>query len=237
MFSKTTAATSYNAALARFLKTVFNYMSGGVALSGLAAYVTLHSNLIHIVANPAFQMGFIIVWFGFGFFANKIISKVSNTTGLLMFVGFSIITGMALSPIVAQYTASSITTAFFVTSAIFAGMSVFGISSKKSLSGWGSFLSMMSIGLIAAIVINIVLSLFGVNTAGFSMVISFLIVPLISAGVAYELNMLKETFSQYGHNEEMAAKVAIMSAVSLYTSFVVLFLHILRILGFVGGSD
>jgi len=237
MFSKTTVATSYNAALARFLKTVFNYMSGGVALSGLAAYVTLHSNLINIAINPAFQIGFFIVWFGFGFFANNIISKVSTTAGLLMFVAFSIITGVALSPVVAQYTASSITTAFFVTSAIFAGMSMFGISSKKSLSGWGSFLSMMGIGLIAAIVINIVLSLFGVNTAGFSIVISFLIVPFVSAAVAYEVNTLKETFSQFGQDAETTSKVVIMSAVSLYTSFVVLFLHILRILGFIGGND
>ena len=213
-------------------------MSGGVAISGLFAYFTLKSSLgLAIATNPAFQIVFMIVWFGFGFFAHKIIEKVSAATGLAIFLGFSAITGMAFAPIIAQYAMANVASAFFVAAATFIGMSMFGNSTKKSLSGWGTFLNFAFIGMIAAIVINIVLGMFGVNTGGFSIILSFAIVPLVAAGIAYELNMLKEQYSYFAHDEDQKNRVAIMSAVSLYTSFVVLFLNILQILGFLGNND
>tara|TARA_Y100001960_G_scaffold125672_1_gene134059 strand:+ start:669 stop:1385 length:717 start_codon:yes stop_codon:yes gene_type:complete len=238
MYSDSSTAAGYNAAFARFMKTVFNYMSGGVALSGVVAYLTFNNpQLLAAAANPVTQIIFLVIWFGFGFFAHKIIRKVPTAVGLMLFVGFSAITGFAMTPIVAQYTGANITSAFFIASAIFAGMSMFGLSSKKSLSGWGSFLSMASIGLIAAIVITFVLTLFGVDTSLASLAISFLIVPLIAAGVAYEVNMLRDMFHEFGACEDTTAEIAITSAVSLYTSFVVLFLNILQILGFFGNNE
>lgn len=238
MYSNSTSAVGYTAAFARFLKTVFNYMAGAVAVSGIAAYVTLNSTLgLAIATNPVFQIAFMVVWFGFGFFAHKIISKVSTGTGLAILIGFSAITGMAFAPVVALYAAASITTAFFVATAIFASMSMFGLSTKKSLSGWGTFLSMAMWGILAAVIINIALSAFGVNTGIMSVIISFAIVPLIAAGIAYELNMLRDMFHEFGASEETTAEMAIMSAVSLYTSFVVLFLNILQLLGFFGNNE
>ncbi|HAG53220.1 MAG TPA: hypothetical protein DCL21_05490 [Alphaproteobacteria bacterium] len=238
MYSNSTSVAGYNAAFARFLKTVFNYMSGGVAISGVAAYLTFqNAEILAMAKTLPFQLIFFAIWFGFGIFAHKIISKVSTATGLALFIAFSAITGVAFTPIVAAYTAANITTAFFVAMAIFASMSMFGLSTKKSLSGWGTFISMASWGLIAAIVINIIMAMFGVATGGFSMVISFLIVPLISAGVAYELNMLRDMFHEFGECEDATAEMSIITAVSLYTSFVVLFLNILQILGFLGGDE
>lgn len=233
MYSNTTSAADYNAAFARFLKTVFNYMTGGVAISGIASYFTFNNpELMAIATNGIFYIVFLVIWFGFGIFAHKIISKVSTGTGLALFIGFSAITGVAFTPVVAMYTAANITTAFFVAAAIFAAMSMFGISTKKSLSGWGAFLSMASWGLIAAIVINVIMTALGHGSTGFSLLISFLIVPMIAAGVAYELNMLRDMFHQFGDDENVSSEMAITSAVSLYTSFVVLFLNILQILGF-----
>lgn len=238
MYSNSTSADGYTAAFARFLKTVFNYMAGGVALSGVVAYLTFNNaQLLAAASNPVTQIIFFVIWFGFGFFAHKIIRKVPAAVGLMLFAGFSAITGFAMTPIVAQYTGANITTAFFIASAIFAGMSMFGISTKKSLSGWGSFISMASIGLIAAIVIMFVLTLFGVNTSMMSIILSLLIVPLISAGVAYEVNMLRDMFHEFGSCEDTTSEIAITSAVSLYTSFVVLFLNILQLLGFFGGDE
>jgi FtsH-binding integral membrane protein len=238
MYSNSTSADGYTAAFARFLKTVFNYMAGGVALSGVVAYLTFNNaQLLAAASNPVTQIIFFVIWFGFGFFAHKIIRKVPAAVGLMLFAGFSAITGFAMTPIVAQYTGANITTAFFIASAIFAGMSMFGISTKKSLSGWGSFISMASIGLIAAIVIMFVLTLFGVNTSMMSIILSLLIVPLVSAGIAYEVNMLRDMFHEFGACEDTTSEIAITSAVSLYTSFVVLFLNILQLLGFFGGDE
>jgi uncharacterized protein len=239
MYTNSTSAADYNAAFAKFLKTVFNYMTGGVAISGVVAYLTFNNpTLMAIATNGIFYIVFLVIWFGFGIFASKIINKVSTGTGLALFIGFSAITGMAFTPIIAMYTAANITTAFFVAAAIFASMSLFGLSTKKSLSGWGMFLSMASWGLIAAIVINLVLSFVAPSVAsGFSIVISFLIIPLIAGSVAYELNMLKDNFAHFGGDENATSEMAITSAVSLYTSFAVLFLNILQILGVFNNNE
>ena len=89
MYSDSSTAAGYNAAFSRFMKTVFNYMSGGVALSGVVAYLTFNNpQLLAAAANPVTQIIFLVIWFGFGFFAHKIIRKVPTAVGLMLFVGF-----------------------------------------------------------------------------------------------------------------------------------------------------
>lgn len=234
---KTTTLTAYQTELAKFMKTVFNYMAGGVAVSGLAAYWVMNSQLgFNIATNSAFQIGFFILWFAFGFFAHKAIDAMPASGGLVLFIAFSALTGMFFTPTIMSYTTANITMAFFMASGLFAFMAMFGFNSKKSLAPWGGFLRMMSFGLIAAIIVVLVMSIMGMQTSGLSLILSFLIVPLVAAGVAYEINMLKEMFDHYSHNEETKAKLSIMSAINLYTSFVVLFINILQIIGALSGN-
>jgi FtsH-binding integral membrane protein len=233
-----TVSQGYQAELNKFLKTVFNYMSGGVAISGLAAYWVMHSSIGAAIAyNPIFQIGFLIFWFAFGFFGHKAVESLSATGGLVLFGAFSALTGMAFTPTIMAHTAANITSAFFIASGLFAFMAMFGFNSKKSLAPWGGFLRMMGFGLIAAILVSIIMMFMGINVSAFSLMLSFLIVPFIAAGVAYELNMLKEQYHHYSHDEEMKAKMSILSAISLYTSFVVLFIHILNIISALSGRD
>lgn len=162
----TNVSSSYNESLVRFLKTVFNYMSGGLALAGLTAYVTLHNEALFLFALKA---NFILApaWMFSGWFIYKIIEKASITGGIITFVIYSIATGLTFAPIALVYTSSNITTALIVTSVLFAATSLFGLSSKKSLSSWDLGLRMCGLGLLGAIIIHFILSLFGMATQGF----------------------------------------------------------------------
>lgn len=231
---QTTFSRVSDTELAGFMRQVFNYMTGGVALSGLVAYITASSPaLLGIAISGATPWIFMAVWLGFGFFAPKIIFSVSPAIGLAVFAAFSAITGFALTPLVLAYTGASVAVAFFTAVFMFGGAALYGYATGKSLSGWGNFLMMGLWGVIGAIVLQIVLNLFGINTGPMSFIISLVTVPLIAGVTAYETNQLKETYAvlrQQG-DDVTTSRVSIIGAVGLYTSFVTLFIHLLNLLG------
>ncbi len=211
--------------MAAHLRQVFNYMTGGVALSGLVAWFTASNPEMMALAIKS-QWLFLIVWLGFGFFMHKIIFKLSPTAALGTFVAFSVLTGFCLSPIALVYTGSSIATAFFVTAIMFAGASFYGYTNPKSMAGMGRMLTMVSFGLLGAILINLF-----VQSEGFSFMISLAVVPLIAIATAFEINQLKEQFSMYSGDEVTRSKMAIFGATSFYMNFIVMFIHILNLIG------
>ncbi len=216
---------------AAHMQQVFNYMTGGVALSGAVAWLTLNTGLINVAANGATQLVFFMVWLGFGFFMQRILSSMSPTMALGTFGAFSALTGFALSPLVLVYTGASVVMAFAVTAIMFAGVSAYGYYSKKSLSSWGTFLAMGAWGLIGLIAVSLVGSLFGMQMGGLSLVISAIAVPLVAGITAYEVNMMRETYAAYGGDEAQRSSVAIYGAASLYMNFVVMFIHLLNLIG------
>ena len=211
--------------MAAHLRQVFNYMTGGVALSGLVAWFTVNNPEMLTIAMKS-QWVFLAVWFGFGFFMHKIIFSMSPVAALGTFIAFSALTGFSLSHIALVYTGSSIATAFFVTAAMFAGASIYGYTNPKNMAGMGRFLMMASFGLLAAIIINLF-----VQSSGFSLIISLAVVPLIAIATAFEINQLREQFSMFAGDEVVRSKMAIFGATSFYMNFVVMFIHILNILG------
>ena len=211
--------------MAAHLRQVFNYMTGGVALSGLVAWFTVNNPEMLAIAMKSHWV-FLAVWFGFGFFMHKIIFSMSPKAALGTFVAFSALTGFSLAPIALVYTGSSITTAFFVTAAMFAGASIYGYTNPKNMAGMGRFLMMASFGLLAAIIINLF-----VGSSGLSFMISLAVVPLIAIATAFEINQLREQFSMFAGDEVVRSKMAIFGATSFYMNFVVMFIHILNLLG------
>ncbi|MFT7144557.1 MAG: FtsH-binding integral membrane protein [Alphaproteobacteria bacterium] len=211
--------------VAAHLRQVFNYMTGGVALSGLVAWFTASSPEMMAIAVKS-QWIFLIAWFGFGFFMHKIIFKMTPTAALGTFIAFSALTGFCLSPIALVYTGSSIATAFFVTAIMFAGASFYGYTNPKSMAGMGRLLTMAGFGLFGAIILNLF-----IGSSGFSFWISLAVVPFIAIATAFEINQLKEQFHQFSGDEVLRSKMAVFGATSFYMNFVVMFLHILNLLG------
>lgn len=217
-------------AVTQHLSQVFNYMAGGVALSGVVAYLTVNSPALLQVALKG-NLIFLLVWLAFGFFMQRIVFSLQPAAALGVFAGFSALTGFSLAPLVFMYTGASVAMAFAVTAVMFAGASAYGYFSKKSLSGWGTFLMLSTWGLLGLGLVSIVMGLFGVNVAGLSFAFSLIAVPLFAGVTAWEVNTMKETFSAYGGNELNRSRLAILSATSLYMNFVTMFINLLQLIG------
>ena len=165
---------------------------------------------------------------GVAFLFGSIVAKLSVAAAQMVFWGFAALIGLSISFIFAVYTGFSITQTFLVTAIAFAGLSLWGYTTKKDISGWGSFLIMGVIGLIVASIVNIFLAssaiAFAVSTIG----------VLIFAGLtAYDTQNIKNTYLQMAHrgNSEWLEKAAIMGALSLYLDFLNMFMMLLHLFG------
>lgn len=225
-----TSSLTQDAGLAAHMRQIFNYMTGGVALSGLVAWFTLRSPEALNIAIQG-QMFLLIAWFALGFFFHKIAFNSQPATALGMFALYSALTGFMLAPLGLIYAKADITLAFFSASGVFLASSLYGYMTGKSLQGLGSFLAVGGMGLMAFAVVLIGWSFFGAPPQGLSLFFSLLVVPFVTIAIAFKTNQIRDTYHMYGGNELTASRVAIMSALSFYTDFVVLFIHILNIIG------
>jgi FtsH-binding integral membrane protein len=142
-----------------------------------------------------------------------------------MFWGFAVLMGLSLSSVFLVYTGGSIATTFFATAAAFAGLSLWGYTTKKNLSGMGSFLIMGVIGLIVAMVINLFL-----QSPAFHYAISFIGVLIFAGLTAYDTQRLKDEYT-YLRGTEFAGKAVVLGALSLYLDFINMFQFLLSFLG------
>jgi len=213
-----------------FLAKVFNWMAIGLGLTGVVAWFTASSGLaMRLVASPAFMI-LIIAELGMVFFLSARISKIQATTATGLFLGYAFLNGLTLSMIFLAYTSSSIASTFFITAGMFGAMAIYGLVTKRDLSGWGSFLFMGLVGIIIASIVNIFL-----KSSSLYWVISLLGVFIFVGLTAYDVQKIKKIGEDgiMDQGEVMIRKGAIMGALTLYLDFINLFLMLLR---FFGGS-
>lgn len=224
------SGSTAESALSQHMSQVFNYMAGGVGVSGIVAYAVTTSPALMQIAMKG-QIVWFIALFGVAIMLQKIVFSLQPAAGLAVFAGFAALMGLSLAPLAMVYTGSSIATAFATASIMFAGTAAYGYFTKKSLSSWGTFLMMGVWGLVGASIIGLVLSLFGVNMGPMSFVISLIAVPLFAAMTAYDVNNIRETFASYGRDEVMRSRLAILQATSLYINFINMFTALLNLMG------
>ena len=213
-----------------FLAKVFNWMAMGLGLTGIIAYLTASSGLAQaIVASPLFMI-LLFAELGLVFFLSARIDKIQASTAAGLFIGYSALNGLTLSAIFLAYTSSSIAGTFFITAGMFGAMTIYGMVTKRDLSGLGSFLFMGLIGIVIASVVNIFL-----GNSGLGWIISVLGVFIFTGLTAYDVQKIK-TMGEEGILEQGEAAVrkgSIIGALALYLDFINLFLMLLR---FFGGS-
>jgi FtsH-binding integral membrane protein len=213
-----------------FLAKVFNWMAIGLGLTGIVAWFTASSGLaMQLVASPLFMI-LIIAELGMVFFLSARISKIQATTATGLFLGYALLNGLTLSMIFLAYTSSSIASTFFITAGMFGAMAIYGLVTKRDLSGLGSFLFMGLVGIIIASIVNIFL-----KSSSLYWVISLLGVFIFVGLTAYDVQKIKKIGEDgiMEQGEEMVKKGSIMGALTLYLDFINLFLMLLR---FFGGS-
>ncbi len=216
--------------LRRYMLRVYNYMASGVTLTGfVAAYLASQ-----IAQDPALAETLFGGMFGFVIMLSPLamvmvmsfgVNKMSALALQASFWVFATLMGLSLSMIFLVYTGESIARVFFISAAAFGALSLWGYTTKKDLTGWGSFLIMGLFGIIIASVVNMFMA-----SSVMDFVISIIGVLVFAGLTAYDTQKIKEMYFA-GDGHEVASKKAVMGALRLYLDFINLFLMLLRLLG------
>lgn len=223
--SATAGRASYDMGLRRYMLSIYNYMASGVLLSGIVALLFANSSLAVPVLSSPLRWLIMLAPLGFVMAMTFGLQRMKTSTLQVLFWTFSVAMGLSLSSIFLVYTGASIATTFFATAAAFAGLSLVGYTTKKDLSGFGTFLIMGVWGLLAAMVINIF-----VQSSALNFAISLLGVAIFAGLTAYDTQKLKQTYS-YVAGSDMMGKVVIMGALNLYLDFINMFTFLLQFMG------
>jgi FtsH-binding integral membrane protein len=236
------ATVAVDAGLRAHMIRVYNYMAGGVALTGVLAYITFQmagGDAIRVVGNtitgltPFGQLvmgGFtpivlMLASLGLVFFISFRIDRLQYTTALALFMLYAALLGVALSTIFVVYTGTSITRVFFISAASFGALSLWGYTTQRDLTAMGTFMMMGLFGIIIASLVNIFLA-----SSGLAWIISVVGVVVFAGLTAYDTQKIKE---MYDVNDDgtVAGRKAVMGALTLYLDFINLFLMLLRLFG------
>lgn len=216
------------AAQGDFVRRVYNWMGLGLALTALVSLFTASSPglLAFIIGNPIVFFGLIIAELGLVIGLSAGINRMQASTAGFMFFLYSAFNGLTLSVILIAYTRASIASTFFVTAGTFGAMSLYGYTTRRDLTSWGSFLAMGLIGVILASLVNI----FFKSPAIYWLVTYAGIIVFVGLA-AYDAQKIKAMALQGFGDEESERKGAIIGALQLYLDFINLFLMLLRIFG------
>jgi len=212
--------------LRRYMLSVYNYMAGGLAVSGLIAYLVASSpTVLRAVWGSGLMWVVVLAPVALVFFFSFRIQKMSFGAAQLTYWAYAALNGVSLSFIFIAYTQTSIARVFFITAATFAAMSLYGYTTRRDLSAFGSFLMMGVIGIIVAMLVNIFL-----QSSALTFAISVIGVLVFVGLTAYDTQKIKEWYVAADDGATMGKK-AIFGALNLYLDFINLFLMLLRLFG------
>jgi len=221
------AAAQEGAIVGRFFNAVYGWMAAGLALTAVVAwYVSTQPAALQVIFSPGVLIGLFVAELALVFTVSAAVNRLSAGVATALFLLYAALNGLTLSVLLLIYTHATIASAFLVTAGMFGAMSVYGMVTRRDLSGWGSILFMGLIGLILASVV----SLFWHNTV-LTVLINYVGVLIFVGLTAYDTQRLKMIALQTAGAPEMAARWAINGALSLYLDFLNLFLMLVRILG------
>ncbi|MGP3698763.1 Bax inhibitor-1/YccA family protein [Rhodobacter sp. NSM] len=217
------------------MNKVYGLMSVGMLLTGGVAWAFGTSEqLFSLLRDPVTMSPNILGWivmfaplimvFAFG----AVLNRLSQAAAQLFFYAYAAVMGLSLSWIFVAFTGVSIAQTFLITAIAFASLSLFGYTTKKDLSGFGTFLIMGVVGLIVAMIVNIFLA-----SSALAFAISVIGVLIFAGLTAYDTQNIKNTYLQHAHtgDAEWLGKAAIMGALQLYLDFINLFMFLLQFMG------
>jgi len=217
-------AAAIDVGLRAFMLRVYNYMAAGVGLTGVAAFLTYQFTGPELLQSPLMWV-LMLAPLGLVFFISARINTLSVDTARALFFLYAVLVGISLSTIFHIYTQSSITRVFFISAAAFGALSLWGYTTQRNLSGFGTFLFMGLIGVIIASLVNLFL-----RSSGLDWVISVIGVGVFAGLTAYDTQRIKGMYYS-GDEVASAGRKAVMGALSLYLNFINLFMMILRLTG------
>jgi FtsH-binding integral membrane protein len=223
--------------LRSYMLRVYNYMASGVAITGVVAYLTYMFAVVdsgaglqltpfgNLIFASAFKWVVIFAPLGMVFFLSARINSMSLSAAQIAFWVFAALMGLSLGSIFLVYAHASIARVFFITAASFGALSLYGYTTQRDLSAWGSFLFMGLIGIIIAMLVNLFLA-----SSALQFAISVIGVLIFAGLTAYDTQQIKEMYYA-GDDGTVAGRKAVMGALRLYLDFINLFMMLLQLFG------
>jgi FtsH-binding integral membrane protein len=227
--SKGGFGVEYDAGLRSYMTSIYNWMAFGLLISAGAAYISTVTGLVHTLAQGGLLFWVVLLApFALIFYMGaQTANKRSGVNLAIAFVVFTALEGLSMSVILTRYGGADIAMAFSATAATFVGMSLWGYTTKRNLSGFGSFILMALIGLIVTSIIATVL-----HSALMTIIVSIVGIVIFAGIVAYDTQTMRNDYAV--NNPNANARKAIWHALNLYLDFLNIFLFMLRLMG--GGS-
>ncbi len=220
------AAVVVEAGLRKYMLKVFSHMFVGLGVTALAAYfISSSQSIMQTLFSTNLFWGLIFAELGVVIYLSARINKMSVQSAQFCFYAYALLSGVSLAPIFVVYTGDSIATTFFVTSATFLSMVIYGYTTDKDLTSMGSFFTMGLFGLIIASIVN-----FFMRSSALSFVTSVIGVIVFTGLTAWDAQVIKSLYFE-GESEEASNKKSIIGALRLYLDFINMFLYLLRFLG------
>ncbi|MGH7111273.1 MAG: Bax inhibitor-1/YccA family protein [Stellaceae bacterium] len=211
--------------LREYMLRVYNYMASGLALTGIVAYVAANTSFYaHIARSPVMWL-VILAPLGLVMVMSFGAQRMRASTSQALFWIFAGLMGLSLGTLFLTFTEASIARVFFITAGTFAAMSLYGYTTRRDLTRFGSFLFMGLIGVIIAMLVNMFL-----QSRMIYWVISVVGVIVFIGLTAYDTQKIKEMYYE-GDGHEIATKKAIMGALALYLDFINLFIMLMQLMG------
>jgi FtsH-binding integral membrane protein len=219
------AESAIDPGLRAYMLRVYNYMAGGLALTGIIAYVAASSGFYQSIASTPLIWVIMLAPLGFVLVLSFGIHRMSAGTAMVLFWLYAAVMGLSMGSIFLVFTGESIARVFFIAAATFGAMTLYGYTTKSDLSRFGAFLLMGLIGVVIASLVNIFL---GSSTLQF--VISIIGVIVFVGLTGYDTQRIKEMYLE-SDTDEVEGKKAILGALALYLDFINLFMLLLQLFG------
>lgn len=225
----TTHTKSYDLGLRDYMIGVYNNMLVALLITGLTSYLTVETGLIRLFFTQEGMsgLGYLMLFAPFifvMFFSFKVHSMAPDKARLMLWV-YSGLMGLSLAPIFLAYTGASIARVFFISASIFGAMSIYGYTTKRDLTGMGSFLFMGLIGIVIASIVNIFM-----QSSAVYFITSVLGVLIFTGLTAYDVQRIA-SYYHHAPSADDRGRYGVIGALSLYLDFINLFLSLLRLFG------
>lgn len=221
------ADAAFDAGLRSYMLSIYNYMASAVLVTGIVALLFAQSGFAYQILAGGGPLAYVLMFaplifvmvLSFG------INRLQTSTAQMIYWAYAVVMGLSMSSIFLVFTQMSIAQTFFATAAAFAGLSLYGYTTKRDLSAFGAFLIMGVVGILVAMLINLFL-----KSTGLELAISILGVLIFAGLTAYDTQRLKSSYA-YVAGTEMEGKAVVLGALSLYLDFVNMFMFLLRFMG------
>ena len=214
--------------VASLFKSLYMQMAAALTVTGLTAYFLSQSEAFWnmLATNPSMLWILLFAQLGLVFWLSARVMHMSISSATILFITYSVLTGVTLSSIFMIYNIGTVATAFFVTAGTFFVMSLIGYITRMDLSRIGNILYMMLIGLVIATVVNIF-----VASTTLYWITTYVGVIIFVGLIAWDTQKLRNIFLEHGSADEVGQKIALFGALILYLDFINIFLYLLRIFG------